>query len=301
MNYHLRLLGEPPVPPPDSDFSFTIGFQKGQGDPRRVFDAASALIDAFEVLDKALVDSIDVTISTLMVLEDVEASSLKAFFKNVLQRVDDEGLKTGDWKLLVGHYLVKAKYIVLEWCDKEGPTSVDDLRGALVRLAQETDVRQLPDYAPVSEGKLLVAMDRIQRAKGELDSNDRLTIESEDRIYEVDLGKQWEVPKVQPVQIGRETESKGEIILTIRKPDFIKDTMWLFTFGGNPVSARILDIGCLDRFHRRQIPLIPGDALRCAVTFTYEYDAIGTLIDQKIAIDTVLEVIPGAGPPVRLL
>jgi hypothetical protein len=134
-----------------------------------------------------------------------------------------------------------------------------------------------------------------------LDSNDRLTIESEDRIYEVDLGKQWEVPKVQPVQIGRETESKGEIILTIRKPDFIKDTMWLFTFGGNPVSARILDIGWLDRFHRRQIPLIPGDALRCAVTFTYEYDAIGTLIDQKIAIDTVLEVIPGAGPPVRLL
>ena len=77
------------MPPPDSDFSFTIGFQKGQGDPRRVFDAASALIDAFEVLDKALVDSIDVTISTLMVLEDVEASSLKAFFKNVLQRVDD--------------------------------------------------------------------------------------------------------------------------------------------------------------------------------------------------------------------
>jgi hypothetical protein len=44
MNYHLRLLGEPPLPPPDSDFSFTIGFQKGRGDPRRVFDAASALV-----------------------------------------------------------------------------------------------------------------------------------------------------------------------------------------------------------------------------------------------------------------
>jgi hypothetical protein len=73
-----------------------------------------------------------------MVLEDVEASSLKAFFKNILQRVDDEGLKTADWKLLVGHYLVKAKYIALEWCDKDGPSSLDD-------------------YAPVSEGKLLVA------------------------------------------------------------------------------------------------------------------------------------------------
>jgi hypothetical protein len=236
-----------------------------------------------------------------MVLEDVEASSLKAFFKNILQRVDDEGLKTADWKLLVGHYLVKAKYIALEWCDKDGPSSLEDLRGALVRLAQETDVRQLPDYAPVSEGKLLVAMDRIQRAKGELDAGDHLTIESDDRIYEVDLGKQWEVPKIQPEQVGRETENKGEIILTIRKPDFIRDTMWQFTFGGIPVFARILDAGWLEQFHRRQVPLIPGDSLRCAVTFTYEYEVSGGLMDQRIAIDKVLEVIPGAGPPMQLL
>ena len=55
MNYHLRLMGEPPMPPPDADFAFEIDFKKGEGDPRRVFDAASTLIDAFEVLDKALV------------------------------------------------------------------------------------------------------------------------------------------------------------------------------------------------------------------------------------------------------
>jgi hypothetical protein len=48
MNYHLRLMGEPPVPPADADFAFKIDFKKGAGNPRRVFDAASALIDAFE-------------------------------------------------------------------------------------------------------------------------------------------------------------------------------------------------------------------------------------------------------------
>ena len=109
MNYHLRLMGEPPMPPPDSDFAFTIQFQKGSGNPRRVFDAASTLIDAFEVLDKALVDSVDVKISPLMVLEDVESGSIKVFLKNILSRIDDDALKTADWKLLVGHYLVKAK------------------------------------------------------------------------------------------------------------------------------------------------------------------------------------------------
>lgn len=40
MNYHLRLMGELPMPPADADFSLKIDFKKGEGDPRRVFDAA---------------------------------------------------------------------------------------------------------------------------------------------------------------------------------------------------------------------------------------------------------------------
>ncbi len=46
------------MPPADADFSFKIEFAKATGNPRRIFDAASALIDAFEVLDGALVESI---------------------------------------------------------------------------------------------------------------------------------------------------------------------------------------------------------------------------------------------------
>ena len=42
------------MPPPDADFSFRIVFEKGQGDPRRIFDAASELIDGFEHLDEAV-------------------------------------------------------------------------------------------------------------------------------------------------------------------------------------------------------------------------------------------------------
>jgi hypothetical protein len=49
----LRLLSEQPMPPDDSDFGLKIDFRKGQGDPRRIFDAASVLIDAFEILDDA--------------------------------------------------------------------------------------------------------------------------------------------------------------------------------------------------------------------------------------------------------
>jgi hypothetical protein len=71
------LSGKPPMPPEDADFAFTIDFERGAGDPRRVFDAASALVDGFELLDEALAPSVDQNIRTLMVLEDIEAGSLK--------------------------------------------------------------------------------------------------------------------------------------------------------------------------------------------------------------------------------
>ena len=42
------------------------------------------------------------------------------------------------------------------------------------------------------EGKLVTALDRIQEAKRELERDDKLTIESEGRSYEVDLSSDWE-------------------------------------------------------------------------------------------------------------
>ena len=144
MNYHLRILGEPPMPPNDADFAFKIVFQKGEGNPRRIFDAASEIIEAFEALDKALVQSIDTSMSPLMVLEDIEAGSIKVWIKTVLSRIDDEALKTFDWKPIVGRYLVRAKYFVLEFCDRPEPGNLAALKDVLRRLAalgQTIDVR----------------------------------------------------------------------------------------------------------------------------------------------------------------
>jgi hypothetical protein len=302
MNYHLRIAGEAPMPPADADFAFKIDFQKGSGNPRRVFDAASELIDAFEFFDSILVTSIDAKMQPLMVLEDVDGGSIKVWLRNLLTRTDDEALKTLEWKPIIGRYLVKAKYILLEFCDDEhGKPSLSNLRDGLLRLAQETDVRHLPDYAPVNEKKLLTAVERVQGAKGELDRGDKLTVESEGKVYEVNLAADW-TPEVKTmVEGGRESSSRGEIILTIRKPDFIKDTMWQFSHGRNTISAPILDEDWLAKFHNRLIPLSPGDALRCAAVFTYYYDEKGTLLEQKIEIERVLEVLRGEPPQESLV
>jgi hypothetical protein len=128
---YVRLLGEPPMPPPDADFSFTVDFVKGQGDPRRVFDAASLFIEGLEELEGAVASSVASRIKTLMVLEDVESGSLKIFLKTILQDLDDEALKAGHWKAAVGPALVRAKYVAIEYLNRDqnqARVGVDPLR-----------------------------------------------------------------------------------------------------------------------------------------------------------------------------
>jgi hypothetical protein len=77
----------------DADFSFRIVFEKGQGDPRRIFDAASQLIDGFGELDEAVTGSADTEIRPSMVLEDIEAGSIRVWLSTLLKKIDDGGLR----------------------------------------------------------------------------------------------------------------------------------------------------------------------------------------------------------------
>src|SRR5579863_2765255 len=91
---------EPPVPK-DADFGIHIEFKRGEANPQRVFQAATAMIRALQQLDRTLCAAVDNEIETLMVLEDIEAGSLTVWLRNLLQRVDDGALKDLEWKPLI--------------------------------------------------------------------------------------------------------------------------------------------------------------------------------------------------------
>ena len=283
------------MPPHDADLCIRIDFKKGEGNPRRIFDAASLMIEGFERIDALSVVSIDSHIEPLLVLEDVEAGSLKIWLRNILRSTDDQALKEMDWKPAIGKYLVRAKYVALKWLDKgddDNPPSLKNLADDLRQIARETDTRHLPDYAPIQEGRLLNALDKLQDAKRQLIRGDRLTVETDDqKIYEVDITKTWSPTATITPDSARETSSHGEIILTIRKQDMIGDTMWQFKHGNINISAPINDKDWIDGYHNREIDIRPGDALRCYAKFIYNYAADGTLEGQRTEIEKVYEVI----------
>jgi hypothetical protein len=298
---YIRLLGEPPMPPADADFSFRIIFEKGSGDPRRIFDAASELIDGFEELDSAITGSVDASVRPLMVLEDIEAGSIRVFLSSFLKRIDDKALSDGEYKKALGPALVDAKYAAIAYLDKDrdqAEKDKDDLRELLRKLAAGSDLRKLGDYPPIHPAKLVAALDTIQDAKRLLGPKDQLLLEAPDREpYKADLSQTWDPSDVIKTEsTTTEQHSEGEIILTIRKPDLLGGSKWQFTRGKYPVSAHIADEDWLDQFHNRKVPgLQSGDAMRCQVKFTYIFDDKGTMIEERVEIIKVIEIIKGPG------
>ena len=83
-----------------------------------------------------------------MVLEEIEAGSIKVWLRNILSSTDDQALKGLDWKPAVGKYLVRAKYAYLKWSNREGADgSLTALGREIQSIAKETDVLHLPDYS----------------------------------------------------------------------------------------------------------------------------------------------------------
>jgi len=146
MAAELTLSTERPEPP-QADFAVEIDFHKGVGPASRVFVAVNEFIRGCERLDAELLSAIDSNIETVMVLEDIEAGSIRVWLRNALHAVDDDALKTLDWKRLVGRYLVRAKYAVIRWTNDDSvPRSLPALAKEIQQIAIETDVKHLPDY-----------------------------------------------------------------------------------------------------------------------------------------------------------
>src|SRR5688572_8991947 len=108
----------------NADFCIKIDFEKSSPHPERIFQAMTEMISAFQEFDVHLTKTIDVSIEPVLVLEDIESGSLKTWLSSLLKKVPDSAIENLELKQVVGHYLVKAKYIVIKWLD--GKTEITD-------------------------------------------------------------------------------------------------------------------------------------------------------------------------------
>jgi len=276
-------------------FCIELTFAKGTEAPSRLFRALAELIEAFHELDKAFVRSIDVKIEPLVLLEDVETGSLKNWLRNVIESIPDEGLRDLDVRGIIGNYLVKAKYKVLSFIsNRDTITSkeeIDLLVEELRDLAEETNVKTFPHYEPIPPHLLLRGLRGVAQPL--------VYLREEEKVLYIIPGSKVEINKrfsitpeaIDELLTARELESRIEMILKIKKPDYLGDSMWDFRFEGRVVQAKILDKDWLRDFQSRKIDVRPGDSIRALVEMKVRYDEFGEVISTSYAVIKVYEVI----------
>lgn len=280
--------------PPQADFAFYIDFKKGIGPASRVFSATHEFIKTCERLDKELVVSIDFNIETVMILEDIEASSLKTWLSNAIRSTDDQALKDLDWRPQVGKYLVCAKYLVLKWIDNDTtPRDLLALGRDILKLAAETDVRYLPDYSPVSPTALIDAVRGFQNVKDHFVEGDRASFITPERDpHKMNLTVRLNVEDIEALAVSEtQTHSVPSMVFIVKKPDYLGSSMWEFRHGKETIFARIEHDEWLKEFQGRRIDVRPGDALKCQVRIEMLYGHNNELIAEKYYIEKVHAVL----------
>jgi hypothetical protein len=90
------------------------------------------------------------------------------------------------------------------------------------------------------------------------------------------------------------------LILKVKKPDYLGESMWDMKHENRTIKAKITDEGWLMDFQRREVDVRPGDALRAKVRMETKYGYDGEVVGIYYTIIEVVEVIGSSSDAPRL-
>ena len=277
-------------------FELVVEFKRDSGDPSRVFKTMTGLIESVQSLDQHLSYSGGPSVKTTLILQDIQASSLKAKLKNIIEEIPDEALKQTEIKPILGHFLVKAKHRVIDWCsDRKQVADKDEikqLQSEIKQLARETDVKQLPAYAEPDTESLLIDINSIRNALQNLEADDYARYESEEGVSK--FNKQMEISAeiIRDVMTREKLISESEKILKVKKPDYLGFSMWLFKYQGRSIDVKILDDEWLKAFHLKKVSVLPGDSIRALVKEEVLYGYNNEVIHTNYEALRIVDILP---------
>jgi hypothetical protein len=280
-------------------FVLKIDYEKDSPRPSRVFRAMSELIEGFQSLDNNLVQAFPVKVSPVLLLEDIQVGSLKTVIKNVLTGVEDEALKNLEWKKMIGGFLVQGKHAVLQWIERreqiESRQALDELARRILLLAEGTKVLHLPHYSPPPLPLLIKDLAMIGDATSQLGPNDVATYESDGTISEFNKKFHVDAEFAEELLTDETISNRSEVLLRVKKPDYLGESMWEFVHAGHVIRARIEDHDWLVQFQFQRVEVLPGDALRVQLETTTHHGADGSEIVTYYRILRVIGVKRASG------
>lgn len=179
----------------------------------------------------------------------------------------------------------------------EGKTTISNLdeikpiEDQIYSLAENTGIRWLPTYSRIQPRELLEGIQSISSSLANLGPEDDATYITPIEEAKFNLSFKLAPDSIEDLLSKEILTSQNEMILKVKKPDYLGESMWDFRFGDRVIQVGISDKEWLDRFQSRKIDIKPGDSVRGIIQVSHKYDYDGELIGIHFDMNKVIDVI----------
>ena len=138
-----------------SGFGIKISFGRNSS-PAKIFRALSEIVTSFQQIDSHLLESINLEIEPMILLEDIEQGSIIAWFKTTLESLKDEDVEELKFKKIGGVFLNRARYAIVEFAQKklQDKEQLKQLQQNIIDIAEESEVRKLVIYSQAPQPEI---------------------------------------------------------------------------------------------------------------------------------------------------
>ncbi len=274
-----------------NNFGFQIDFIKDSSNPERVFRTFLGLIDFCETTHKLLIKSLDIKATPTLRLREIEQGSIKVFLQTIINLSDSENLSLK----LIYDYLNKARSLIIEFVNKRHKinsySEIKELQNRLKSLAEETNSNPLGIYQSINDKELLDIIDKFQKPCLELQAGDKLAYLVNNKKLIINRDFVLSEQDKEYLLVKETRESELEMILKVKKPDYLGDSKWEFRYQKRIINIKFNDSEWLSKFRQKLVIIAPGDAIKAKVKIIEQYDHEYELISIEYTLNKVLDII----------
>ena len=259
------------------------------------FKNVASLMLAIDDLNNAIAKSFSEEIETEAVIDEIANGSIRIWLRDKLKSLPDDKLKAyvKEPREAIADLLVTIKRKIVKALDN--PEGIESRVPQIVKEEIENSEIKAAGYA-VHKAKLLESVGKLSNAAGSFDIPPTLLIEGE-RMTIVNAYT-FDPRDVEGVMM-REQHTRGTFV--IKKPDLVGESRWTIIFDRN-IDVTIADREWLERLHKREISITPGDMLDAELKIeTYLDEEDMSVIDTKYYITKVYGIVPPSKPVMRQL
>lgn len=280
----------------DSDLLIEAVFGPGGELPTAIDSIASILREAVQTSFDALAGSAAGKVETVATVSEPTKRRLRIFLRaqighgqagNGVEHVSDSPLLK---------FLARGTLTMLAWIDGSPDFRLPDLQRAIRVLADGTLPMASARPAEPSTAALVKAIAAWGESKQCLREAASARILVRNGIAELGLAKP--MPDPTRLLVDRTVINAGHtLVLTVETPDYHGTGEWRVKHGDSVIAATCEAGTLLDKFHRREMDIRPGDALHARGTLETCYGVDNRLLTQRFRIAEVLEILTTAKAP----